>query len=171
MNHVGLFPLTKRHVAHSLKSPDLSMNFFWVVYISWSDILYSISFCFCGDRHTVRRGYWRQGSLRQGQIFLSPYFLARWTRPKLGTFDRSSLKREARRFLEKLGENSTLMLSLLRLQIPEFMQSRHASNLGFFKIQNSTLRGLDEKRYTRKHAKKITLSGRPEGPHPEKVKN
>jgi hypothetical protein len=82
----------------------------------------------------------------------------------------SSLKREARRLLEKSGENSTLMLSLLRRQMPEFMQSRHTSNLGFFKILNSTLRGLDEQRYPRKHAEKITPSGRPEGPHPEKVK-
>jgi hypothetical protein len=102
---------------------------------------------------------------------LRTYFLARWTRPKLGLFDRSSLKREARRFFEKSGKNSTLMLSSLRRQMPGFMQSRHASNLGFFKIPNSTLCGLDEQRYTRKHAEKITLSGRPEGPHPEKVKS
>jgi hypothetical protein len=102
------------------------------------------------------RGYWRQGSLRQGQIFLSPYFLARWTRPKLGSFDRSSLNREARRFLEKPGENGGLMLSLLsRRQIPEFMQSRHASSLGFFKIPNSTLCGLDEQRYFIKYSEKL----------------
>jgi hypothetical protein len=87
----------KRHVAHSLKSPDLSRNFFWVIFISWSDILYSISFCFCDDRHNVRRGIVETGFSQTGPNF--PLSVL--------SFDRSSLKREARRFLEKSGENST----------------------------------------------------------------